>query len=102
MRNMRRTGRPYLKRKIEFAPEIRYFKPQGIRMARMKIVELTTEELEAIRLKNVQILNQKECAEKMNTSSATFQRILTRANQKIATALIEGNAIKIIDSEFND
>lgn len=97
---MRNRGRPCLKRKVEFNPEIKYFKPQGIRMSQMKVVELSTEEIEAIRLKNIQNLNQQKCAKKMHTSSATFQRILTRANQKIATALIEGNAIKIVDNEF--
>lgn len=89
-------GRPCLKRKVSFDPEITYFKPQGIKLIDLDVVELSIEELEAIRLKNIGELDQRACAEKMKTSSATFQRILARANKKIALALTEGRAIKII------
>jgi len=61
----------------------------------LEVVELTTEELEALRLKNVKDLKQTEAAEKMNTSQSTFQRILASAYKKISEALIEGKAIKI-------
>ena len=64
-------------------------------MSDLELVELSLEELEAIRLKNIKNFDQRECADKMNTSPATFQRILARANQKIAEALSEGKAIKI-------
>lgn len=60
------------------------------------MVELTAEEAEALRLKNVKDMDQTEAAEKMNTSQSTFQRILSSAYKKIAEALIEGKAIKII------
>jgi len=42
-------------------------------------------------------LDQRECAERMNTSPATLQRILSSANEKIAIALVEGKAIRIIN-----
>ncbi len=58
-------------------------------------VELSLEEMEAIRLKNVQGLGQTEAALKMKTSQSTFQRILVSAYKKIAEALVEGKAIKI-------
>jgi len=58
-------------------------------------IELTTEELEALRLKNVKDLTQDECAKSMKTSQSTFQRILVMAYKKISKALIEGKAIKI-------
>jgi len=58
-------------------------------------VELSLEEMEAIRLKNIQGLGQIEAALKMKTSQSTFQRILTSAYKKIAEALVEGKAIKI-------
>jgi predicted DNA-binding protein (UPF0251 family) len=89
--------RPKLKRKIQFNPEIRYFKPQGVPMRYLKIVELLPEEVEALRLKNIENMNQEECAKKMNTSQSTFQRILSSAYHKISEALIKGNAIKIIE-----
>ncbi len=62
----------------------------------LEIVELTLEEAEALRLKNVEGLEQKECAKKMKTSQSTFQRILSSAYRKIATAITQGKAIKII------
>ena len=62
----------------------------------LDIVELTTEEVEALRLKNVKNLDQTEAAKMMKTSRSTFQRILTSACKKITKALIEGRAIKII------
>ena len=91
-------GRPCLQRKIKYKPAIRYFKPQGVRVSDLEVVELKTEELEAIRLKNIKNLDQKECAKNMHTSPATFQRILQRANKKIAIALVEGKAIKLLNT----
>jgi len=88
--------RPRLCRKIEFNPKVTYFKPQGIPMRSLEIVELTTEELEAYRLRHVNDLDQQAAAEKMNTSTSTYQRILNSVNKKIADALINGKAIKII------
>jgi predicted DNA-binding protein (UPF0251 family) len=92
----RRAGRPRLKRNICFDPAVCYFKPQGVGVSELEVVEIRTDEMEAIRLKNIEDLDQRDCAKKMGTSPATFQRILASANQKIALALTEGKAIKII------
>lgn len=88
--------RPRLCRKVSFNPNVTYFKPQGVPLRLLKVVELTVEETEALRLKNVENLSQKEAAEKMETSQSTFQRILSSGYKKTAKALIEGKAIKII------
>ncbi len=88
--------RPRLCRRISFNPHIIYFKPQGVPMSELEVVELTAEEVEALRLKNMKELDQNECAEKMKTSQSTFQRILTSAYKKTTQALIEGKAIKIV------
>lgn len=88
--------RPRLCRKIRFNPEVTYFKPQGVPMRFLELVELTSEEVEALRLKNVKDLEQIEAAKKMNTSQSTFQRILSSAYKKITEALVEGKAIKIV------
>ena len=88
--------RPRLCRRIRFNPNITYFKPQGVPMRFLDMVELTVEEVEALRLKNTKNLDQAEGAKSMKTSRSTFQRILTSAYKKIAEALIEGKAIKII------
>jgi predicted DNA-binding protein (UPF0251 family) len=88
--------RPRLCRKIRFKPDVTYFKPQGIPMRFLETVELTGEELEALRLKNIKGLEQTEAAKKMNTSQSTFQRILCSSYKKITEALVEGKAIKIV------
>jgi predicted DNA-binding protein (UPF0251 family) len=90
-------SRPRLCRKIRFNPETTYFKPRGIPMRHLKVVELTIEEIEALRLKNKKNLNQTDCAKLMKTSPSTFQRILTSAYKKITDALINGKAISIIN-----
>ena len=68
-------------------------------MRNLEIIELTTEEMEAYRLRHINDLDQKEAAEKMNTSASTYQRILYTAYKKIADALINGKAIKIIKNK---
>ncbi|MDZ7798970.1 MAG: DUF134 domain-containing protein [Patescibacteria group bacterium] len=87
--------RPKLYRKIRFNPKVTYFKPQGVPMRFLKVVELTHEEAEALRLKNVKEFDQKKAAKKMNTSQSTFQRILSSAYKKISEAIIKGKAISI-------
>jgi len=65
-------------------------------MRYLEIVELTTEELEAYRWRHIYDMEQREAADKMHTSQSTYQRILYSAYKKIADALINGKAIKII------
>ena len=87
--------RPRLCRRVRFNPDITYFKPKGVPMVDLEIIELTHEELEALRLKNIEDLDQNECAKQMHTSQSTFQRILSSAYKKTANALINGKAIRI-------
>ncbi len=89
--------RPRGYRKICFCPRVTYFKPQGVPLRELKVIELTAEETEALRLKNIKNLSQTECAKKMKTSQSTFQRILSSAYKKLSRAVIEGKAIKIIE-----
>jgi predicted DNA-binding protein (UPF0251 family) len=88
--------RPRLCRRIRFNPDVTYFKPQGVPMRHLEVVELTAEEAEALRLKNIKDLDQVDAAKQMKTSQSTFQRILSSAYKKISNAIIEGKAIKII------
>jgi predicted DNA-binding protein (UPF0251 family) len=83
-------------RTIKFKPNVVYFKPQSIAMQNLEIVEVSMEEIEAYRLRHIDKLEQIEGARKMKTSTSTYQRILYSAYEKIADALINGKAIKII------
>ena len=91
-------SRPKLCKKIRFNPDITYFKPQGAPMRFLDIVEITAEEVEALRLKNDKNLDQEKAAKMMRTSRSTFQRILTSAYKKLTNALINGKAIKLINN----
>ena len=61
---------------------------------------LKLEELEAVRLKDLEGLEQSECAEKMGVSRPTFQRILLAAREKIADSLVNGKTIHIEGGNF--
>lgn len=81
---------------IKFEPNVVYFKPQGVPVRNLKIVEVSMEEIEAYRLRHIDKLEQIQGSKKMKTSTSTYQRILYSAYEKIADALINGKAIKII------
>lgn len=81
---------------IKFEPNVVCFKPQGVPIRELEIVEISIEEIEAYRLRHVEKLEQIQAGEKMNTSTSTYQRILYSAYEKIGDALINGKAIKII------
>jgi len=82
-------------RRIVFKPEVVYFKPQGIPLRELEEVVLMPDELEALRLHEVENKDQIKVAEMMNISQPTVARIISGANKKIAEALIKGKAIRI-------
>jgi predicted DNA-binding protein (UPF0251 family)/predicted Fe-Mo cluster-binding NifX family protein len=63
-------------------------------------VRLSVEEAEALRLKELEDLDQKQGSEKMNISRPTFQRVLASARKKTADALLNGKAIRIEGGNF--
>lgn len=93
-------ARPTKDRIIEKLPEIRFFKPAGVPGHQLEIVEMTMEEVEALRLKDVEGLTQAEASEIMNVSRPTFQRVLTSARKKAAEALTCGKAIKFEGGDY--
>jgi predicted DNA-binding protein (UPF0251 family) len=87
--------RPPKRRRVEFVPEVTVFKPAGIPLVDMEEETLLLEELEALRLKDLEGLEQEECADRMQVSRPTFQRVLSSAREKVSRALVEGKAIRI-------
>jgi predicted DNA-binding protein (UPF0251 family)/predicted Fe-Mo cluster-binding NifX family protein len=88
-------SRPTFPRRVGFLPGVTYFKPAGVKIADLKEVVLRNDEIEAIRLKNLQGLSQEEAAEQMNVSQPTFHRLLTSAYSKMTDAVVNGKALKI-------
>ena len=80
---------------MRFKPNVYYFKPRGIPLRELEEVVLLPDELEALKLYEVDGLEQIEASERMKISQPTFARLLGSANKKIAEAIIKGKAIKI-------
>lgn len=88
-------ARPLKPRRVGFDPDVVYFKPRAVPLSLLEEVELSIDELEALRLCDFKSLEQIEAAKKMKISQSTLQRILDSARKKVAEALIKGKAIKI-------
>ena len=93
-------ARPTKWRKIENIPTVPYFVPSDKDIPDIDKNILKLEELEAIRLKDLEGLEQEECAAKMEVSRPTFQRILISAREKVADSLINGKIILIEGGNF--
>ena len=92
--------RPRLCRRVRFNPNVTYFKPRGIPLIELDEVILNVDEFEAVRLKDLEGLEQEECAKKMNISQPTFHRLVLSARKKIADAIVKGKAIRIEGGNF--
>lgn len=92
--------RPTKFRRVEFFPDKTFFYPEGYEKDSKEEVVLKFEELEAIRLKDLEKMNQEECAEKMGISRQTFQNIIESAREKVAKALTDGKAINISGGHY--
>jgi predicted DNA-binding protein (UPF0251 family) len=93
-------ARPTKWRRINHVPAIQYFIPSEKNVEEIPQNTLKLEELEAIRLKDLEGLEQSQCAEKMGVSRPTFQRILLAAREKIADSLVNGKMIRIEGGHF--
>lgn len=87
--------RPKRARNICFDPEITYFKPRGVPMSELEQMDISIDELEAIRLKYLEDNNNEDGAKQMHISSSTFQRLIVSGIKKLTESLTKGKAIKI-------
>jgi predicted DNA-binding protein (UPF0251 family) len=77
------------------APGATYFKPAGVPLRELEEVVLTLDELEALRLADLNGQYQESAAEQMKISRATFARIVEAARKKVADSLLHGKALRI-------
>ena len=87
--------RPCCRRQIGFVPGVTYFKPAGVPLRELEEAVLALDEVEALRLADLNGLYQEEAAEKMKISRPTFSRIVEGARRKVADALIHGKALRM-------
>ncbi len=88
-------ARPKNYRRVSLEPKEIYFKPKGIPIRDLDEEILTLDEIEALRLADVEGMYHTEAAEKMGVSRATFGRIVEMARHKVASAILQGKAIRV-------
>ena len=88
-------ARPKISRRVRAEPNVTYFKPAGVRLTDLEESVLTVDEFEAVRLSDLEGLNQEDCAKRMRISQPTFHRLIVSARKKIADSVVNGKAIKI-------
>lgn len=87
--------RPCCLRRIGGVPPAALFKPAGVPLCGLPVVTLTLDEVEALRLADLEGLYQEPAAARMGVSRATFARIVEEARRKTAEALINGRALRL-------
>lgn len=92
--------RPRKCRLVASHPRADYFKPRGLPLSATEEVVLTVEGLEALRLADLEGLEQEEAARLMEISRPTFSRILAQARQVVSQALVGGLALRIEGGDY--
>ena len=87
--------RPKKTRWIKCAPGERCFRPRCKKNTTPEGVNVTIDELEAIRLADLEGFTQSQVARQMRVHRSTVSRILTSAHKKIADAFVNIKAVKI-------
>jgi len=95
-------ARPLKNRHVSCVPAASYFKPVGIPLRELEEIVLGLDELEALRLADLEGLYQADAAEKMGISRQTIGNILNSAHRKLADALLNGKALRIGPREVGD
>jgi predicted DNA-binding protein (UPF0251 family) len=87
--------RPRKLKLVEEAPRSDYYKPRGIPMSELEETNITLEELEALRLVDLEGLYQIDAAKRMGISRQTIQRMITGARAKLVGTILGGKALRI-------
>ena len=88
-------ARPRMCRRVGLLPDCVLFKPAGVPSVELQEITLTMDELESLRLADMEGLYQQQAADRMGVSRQTFGRIVTEARAKVARVLVQGLALKI-------
>ena len=87
-------------RTIQTLPEATHYKPVGVPLKRLQSVRLQLDQLEAMRLVDVEGMNQEQAAQSMGVSKPTVCRMLREGRRAVALALVSGAAISIEGGNF--
>ncbi|MBU1142095.1 MAG: DUF134 domain-containing protein [Firmicutes bacterium] len=92
--------RPKRLRSVCFLPEYTSFGSLDKTQTQIESVILTVEELESIRLIDLEGFDQEQAAQTLDVSRGTFQRIYHEAKHKIAEMLICGKNLFIQEGDY--
>ena len=92
--------RPPIERSVTAVPRITLFKPAGVPARDLEQLQLGVDELEAIRLVDLEGLSHEQAAEVMGVSRQTVGRVLERGRGRVAEALVGGKAILIGGGQY--
>lgn len=88
-------ARPPLERVVVRLPRALLFKPAGTPVRQLERVDLTVDEVEALRLVDLDGLSHEQAASSLGVSRQTVGRVLEGARRKVADALVNGKAVVI-------
>jgi predicted DNA-binding protein (UPF0251 family) len=92
--------RPPIERAVGGVPRVTLFKPAGVPGRELEQLPLAVDELEAIRLVDLEGLSHEQAAAAMGVSRQTVGRVLERGRAKVAEALVGGKAILIGGGQY--
>jgi uncharacterized protein len=92
-------ARPKKRRRCRRFDGDRVMKPRGIPMTDVDIIHLDLDELEAMRLCDLEGHEQLEAGEKMKVSRGTVQRLLKSGRAKTVRAILTSSALIIGERE---
>uniref|UniRef100_A0A7C3V7Z0 UPF0251 protein ENW96_08645 n=1 Tax=Desulfobacca acetoxidans TaxID=60893 RepID=A0A7C3V7Z0_9BACT len=92
--------RPKKCRFVKREPGVTFFKPQGIPLRVLEHAVITVDELAALRLSDFLGMSHEEAAKQLKVSRPTVTRMLARAHQTLADALVNGKAIRIEGGDY--
>ena len=93
-------ARPPIERAVGGVPHVTLFKPAGVPGRELEQLPLAVDELEAIRLVDLEGLSHEQAASAMGVSRQTVGRVLERGRAKVAEALVGGKAILIGGGQY--
>ena len=96
------SPRPKKKRRCECKFFVQAFKPIGMPMSEIEQIKMYRDELEVLKLCDMEGLFQGEAGDKMGVSRGTVQRILASARRKTAQALATGAALVFVSDDEED
>jgi len=94
------VARPPIERAVGGVPHVTLFKPAGVPGRELEQLPLAVDELEAIRLVDLEGLSHEQAASAMGVSRQTVGRVLERGRAKVAEALVGGKAILIGGGQY--